>query len=883
MKWYRRIALTCCFCAVAAEGQSLVTVGYQKTIQVPVTGATAAYSLDSYIAEAAAANGVVAITGKSPGTTNIMVVTSGGVQSLQVFVPVPPSSLPPGFLAPTGEGGASESGFYEVRYNSDPGQLTNSITMRRSQGDSFERLQLTNSNLFSASSASSTSRIGFPLASYEIGRKNWDMVFLDQTVYNSPLTLDGSLVRGFHVREGDWQFHGGFTTIATFQGLFLVTDPEKTIGISRRIRFNKEHSLTGNLYYFKNPSSQSSVTPDGAVGSLVYGYKHLDKANLLTELGVSRRVAVAVRGNFDDKKTHVTGDFRFEPQRFPSLAISNQRGIFGSVNASRTLNDRWYTSLDVNQSNYSLPQLKQSNFASNLLLNYKLSQRFTLTGGSAFSRFASQIPVAPTVNSFNAPLGIDYARTHFGAGFQYQRTVIFDGSGGNDYGVNARGSWRRFQVNGYFRHDAQVPTLSLIFSQLPGLQELLDRAGIIVTNPDQLAQLLRDSSLLATLGFSTPFSVNLAPSRNDSGASFTWTSPGVSRRQLNVSYFNSDTTLIQGSLKFSTVTVSYSQHLGGNNDIVLSGSMFRTITNGTSSVQPLIGISLQHRFSTVPSFLLPGRHGTIQGHVFRDDESAGRYNGKQVAVSGIEIRLDDTRVTHSDGNGYYSFHHVPFGSHRVEAKYQSQDQFFFTTDSPATVDMNATADFGINFAKGQLYGFVLNDAGTGVPGVTVELQGTTPPRTAQTTSDGKFSFLGLGPGTYSVSTAPASYPIGYSLQNLQTLEATVESGKPARVEMRVKAIRAISGKVTVYDTKLLQEVPLTNITVSLKELSLTTKTGSNGAYLFRNLPTGTYTLSITYEGKESSRTVIVPPEPANIRDADIKASPKEEPKAAPKQ
>ena len=52
-----------------------LSVGYQKRIQLPVAGATAAYSLDSNIAEASAANGMVEILGKAPGSTNVVVVT----------------------------------------------------------------------------------------------------------------------------------------------------------------------------------------------------------------------------------------------------------------------------------------------------------------------------------------------------------------------------------------------------------------------------------------------------------------------------------------------------------------------------------------------------------------------------------------------------------------------------------------------------------------------------------------------------------------------------------------------------------------------------------------------------------------------------------------
>jgi carboxypeptidase family protein len=876
MKLWWRIVWVGFALVVASQGQSSpapLTIGFQKTVEVPIAGATAAYSLNSAVAEGRIdVNGAVQIYGKRPGTTNIVVVTTAGVQSILVVVPVPVPVYPPGFGPPLSEGSTVETGSYEVRYSSDPSQVTNSLELKRSQGESFERLQIVNANFFSATS--STSRIGFPLASYEISRRNWGVILLDQTVDNSPLTLDRAVLRGLHIRWGDWQFHGGVTTVATFQGLFLLTDPEEAFGVSRFFHLTKNSSLEANLYYFKNPASQLDVAPNGVVGSLVYRLKHKDKLDLLSELGFGRGVAFAVRGTYDDKDTHFIGSFRIEPKRFASLAVSNQHGTFADLTGTRNFTPRLYASVGLSESNYNLPALNQDTFTSTTLMNFRLTQQLTASAGGTFSRFSSSVPTGPTLNTLSFPVGIDYSTRHFGSGFQYQRTTNFDGSGGNDFAVNARTAWGHFQGSAFFRHDVNVPTLAAVFAQIPGLQDLLVRDGIVVTSPDQLAQLLRDTALLATLGFTGPLTVDLAPSRNDSGASFGWISSGASHRQLNVNFFNSDTQLIQGKLTFTTGVVSYSQRLGKNNDLVASAGMFRTVTNGTSSFSPALSISLQHRFSSVPSFLLPGRHGVIEGHVFRDDESSGQYSGKQTAVAGMEVLLDGDRTTHTDASGYYSFHHVPFGAHKVEAKFQSPEPFFYTTDSPATANMNATVDFGINFAKGQVYGFLLNDAGQGVPGVTVELRGAGAPRTAQTTADGKFSFLGLEAGDYSAHTVAETYPPGYALQDLQPKAITVGQGQPGKIEFSVRAIRVISGKVMVYDKTLLTPVPLANAVVRLKEISAEVRTGANGAYIFRNLPAGVYTIAAEYQGKETVRVVTVPAAPANLRDIDIDAGAK---------
>jgi hypothetical protein len=853
-----------------------LSVPYQKTLQLPIAGATAAYSLDSNIVDATAANGIVEIVGKGPGSTNIVVVTPAGAQTLAVTVPVPPPILPPGFEPPERQG-TGENGTYEFRYNSDPSQITNSIELKRTQGKSFTRMQVVNANLFSANSA--TSVVGFPFLAYQISRPATDVTFVDKVVGLSPLTLDGFMVRGFHLRQGDWEFHGGFTSIATFQGLFLTTDREYTAGVSRLFHIDDRNSLEANAYYFQNPPSQRAFSSNGGVGSLVYRRKLTDKGAFLAELGASHGIGFATRASYDDQRNHLMGNFRIQSRNFASLAVNNQRGTFADLNASRKLNERLYASLDLNQSNYNLPTLSQNTFTTSGLLNFKLNRNFSVNGGGAYATFHSQVPVGPRVSTVNLPSGIDYSTRHFGTGFQYQRTLnIEGGGGGNDYAVNARASARAFQFSGFFRHDVQVPTLAAIFSAIPGLQDALDRAGIVASTPEQLADLLRNTALLQLLGFTNAFFVNLAPSRNDLNATMSWISRSQSHRKVDVSYFDSDTELLQGShFILKTATVSYSQRLKANNDIVGSATLVRSTNNGLTRTQPLFSISLQHRFFSVPTLLLPGRHGMIQGHVFRDDDLAGAYSDQSSALGGVEVRLDENRITHTDASGYYSFHHVPFGVHRVEAKLLSDEPFFFTTDSPATVDMNATADFGINFAKGQIFGFLLNDAGAGIGGVTVELKGEKLTHRVQTGLNGKFAFTGLAPGNYSVATLPDSYPPGYALQDLAAQTVAVEPGKPASAQFTIKALRSIAGRVLVYDKATLQTVPLAGVTVRLKELSLEAKSGAGGAYIFRNLAAGTYTVAIEHEGREITRTVTLEPPPASIRDIDLNAGTTEGP------
>src|SRR5262249_47910242 len=151
----------------------------------------------------------------------------------------------------------------------------------------------------------------------------------------------------------------------------------------------------------------------------------------------------------------------------------------------------------------------------------------------------------------------------------------------------------------------------------------------------------------------------------------------------------------------------------------------------------------------------------------------------------------------------------------------------------------------------------------------VELQSAGVQRLAQTSMDGKFTFPALEPGTYTLITQPATFPPGYALQSLEGRQVTVEAGKPEKTEIVVKAIRAISGKVTAYDKTQLRPVPLPDVVVRIKELSVEAHTGANGAYVFRNLPAGTFTLAVTYGQREITRQVVVPAGPTSLRDLDL--------------
>jgi hypothetical protein len=54
--------------------------------------------------------------------------------------------------------------------------------------------------------------------------------------------------------------------------------------------------------------------------------------------------------------------------------------------------------------------------------------------------------------------------------------------------------------------------------------------------------------------------------------------------------------------------------------------------------------------------------------------------------------------------------------------------------------------------------------------------------------------------------------------------------------------------------------------VTLKGTSFTKKTDTSGAYIFRNLPAGTYTVAATFQGREFTQQVSLPALPSSPSD-----------------
>lgn len=180
--------------ATLAGAQS-IAVGYRQTISLPVAGALAAFSLNDLFAEAQAQAGTVTIFGKNPGSARIVVVTPDGSKTIEVLVIPPPPSYPPGFVRPLSGEAAMESGSFQSRFSSSPAQSENTLDFMRRQGDRSLHFHMT--GLFLLNPDPQLGTLAFTSIFYQILTPRRDITILDQLVSNSPLTVDGSVVRDF--------------------------------------------------------------------------------------------------------------------------------------------------------------------------------------------------------------------------------------------------------------------------------------------------------------------------------------------------------------------------------------------------------------------------------------------------------------------------------------------------------------------------------------------------------------------------------------------------------------------------------------------------------------------------------------------------------------
>ncbi len=867
-KWRAPLSLVLCCLLLPAQVRK---VDPDKTITFEVPGATAAYTLDAFFAEATAENGLVSVEGKVAGTTHVVVVTPSGVQTFEILVTMLPSVYPPGFVAPVSAAELAQSGYYEGRYYSSPSQIQNQLDFLKINGDNWTHIHVVETDLLGADR--DLPRVALSSATYEIATPGRDIT-LHKYLDESQLTINGSIVRGFHLLEGNWFVHAGYTSVATFDGLFLPIQPEFVAGGGYRYPLTENSSISASFYQVLVHASDLEGR-SGSIGDLRYKYKPRENFWFDADLGISHGIAAAGRLHYITDRDTILGVARYMPLEFASLGANNLRGLHTEFSWTRHVMKRFDAGLAFYNSNLVLPGIKETTVSGSANLRYQLTKHWAVTGGALASRFQTEVPAGPVIRNFTLPAGLDFQSRHFGGSAQYQFPVTpGDDSGAKQFRASLHSGWGGFNFNAYAERDTNAPTLNFIFGQVTELQQFLEQQGIRATSIQQVDELLSSDAYLIAAGYVKGATINVVPVRTQAGGTVDWSTRGAHQRDLTYSFLYNDNQALRGSTEDIVHTLAFSQRLTRSDNVSLSCSVVELKNPGSSpQYTPVCFIAFHHQFEHVPYFVIPERRGTITGNVFRDDQSKGELKSGMPPMPEVEVRLDDVRRTLTGVDGSYRFPNVHRGKHKLEAMYTSKEPFFFTTPSDLEVNEDATVNFGIGYSLSSLTGLVLNDAGQGISGVTVLIERRGKKWGSTTDADGRFLVASLVAGDYNVQADGDVLPPGYSPDDLsETRRVTVGATSPGTTVFKVRALRSISGRVVVYDTKEARYVPVARAQVILREPSSTTTTDLLGRYLFRDLAAGSYTLSIKDEASVSARAVRLGGQPVDLTNVDFQIS-----------
>ncbi|WP_017655312.1 SdrD B-like domain-containing protein [Fortiea contorta] len=290
----------------------------------------------------------------------------------------------------------------------------------------------------------------------------------------------------------------------------------------------------------------------------------------------------------------------------------------------------------------------------------------------------------------------------------------------------------------------------------------------------------------------------------------------------------------------------------------------------------------------------PPSNGWIGDTVFRDRNGNGIQDNNEPGIPDVKVTLTladgTTRSTTTDGNGLYSFSHLPPGAYQVAADVPPR-HVLTTGVNPFHINLLPNqhldhADFGFrkNLSDGGSIGdTVFSDRnGNGIqdnnePGIpnvllTLTLPGTDgilgndddTTQTTTTNDNGNYNFQNLPAGNYKVTvTPPADFP-EITTGNLQVHLSL--AARESRTDVDFGFKRSLNGSIGDFvfndqnrDGALNSgDIGLPNVKLTLKntdgEIVATTTSDRNGNYLFTDLPLGSYTVEVSQLDNFNSTT-----------------------------
>lgn len=836
----RRALLAAAFFAAGpgmATGDGGMRLATRERIAVQEPGAVAAFAVDTTIVDVSVDAGRVLLAGRRAGDTVVTVILAAGVRSFRVHVD-------PGVpLVTTQASVEKRSGVgAEARYDSALKRLTTVTTGRFQSGDTTLGVHV--EAVRQGADVAGVPRAALPSASITLTTPQRSVVLLDSFVQDSPLTLDGVVLRGVHWAEDGFALHAGVTAWSPLETL-LVPQGERAVTVAKTLPMG---ALRVTPQFAWLPDSRASTHAVASVAVEVGSAAEPLHARLDAGLGGTPAAALDVDYRNEVRQVSVRAQAR--PEGFAALAAARPPGTHLDTAWTERLRESTTLSAAAAASRVAWGTTDTRTASARVELREQLDAHWSATVAAGAGRFDSDMDVPTRRTTVSA--GLAWEGPQWGASAQLRHQALSGAVGGGGPGarvaVHARSDgWR---VSGFADVQSQAPTLDLVLRERNDVARALTGLGLAGGSPEEIVAALRDNAgALSGAGFALG-PVRLQPRRTQLGMDLSWRGKGARAPELGVRMLRDHVQGVVGVRSSTLASAHATWRFGESTDVDLAVTRWTLQREGLPDLgESGVQLSVRSWFDTSRSMTAFSQ--PISGRVLRDDDAAGG----PVPMADVEVLLDRSRRTRTDAQGRYVFERPGAGTHTVEAMLPAADGAYFTTPSALTRDAGGTADFGIALTGVRLGGVVLSDAGLPLPGVKVSVQGARS-MTAVTDSSGAWR-LAMAPGEVTVSIAPESVPPGHDLRALAARKRHVEPGLPVAVNFMVRAMRGLEGVV--------EGVNGAPVTVSVPELSRATTTDAQGRFMLRGLPAGALTLVFGRDGKSAQQTVRLPETPGTVR------------------
>jgi hypothetical protein len=704
---------------------------------------------------------------------------------------------------------------------------------------------------------------------------NGSLDVLDSNLNISPLSFNGTTMRGFHLvstatsRLGGMEIFAGQArpSLALFdlsQGRVMGVVVPVAHGDNWRIRVGM---------FFASPGRNSKLGNGGTVWQIDGRYALNKNIVLEGELAFAKgRVSWRTRLDITHGPLTAYGEIIRFDRGSPLVSIGVQSG--GRETEALAL--QWRAGSRVNTSfsyyhtaivpplNGGRASLNRSSLFANV--SFKLNQKSQLgfrvaqqkleigaPGGNA--RFQLETHTATVTHDIRFSKSLT---NNFQGQLSSSRELRAGSDVDDGFIINdqLRYAFKRGSATAFVNYARQKSSLAGVLLRNPTLLPPLlqpaftaDPIGFMQANRDSLAVLLPGVELPQTRGLDVGMRLQTAFSRVNLAAEVRYsTSVFLAREQRSV-----------------ISSAALNLQLDAANAVQVSGA--RSFGSTDSRGQTGLTVSFVHRFGAGSgggfqfSRFLGLERGVVQGRVFLDLNGNGQDDTNEPGVAGMVVQAGGDRSAKTNASGRFRFemNSGPYQVNLISEELGLRWRASTTTEQHGFLASRKTINvsFGVtNF--GSITGRVFNDvsqkgeqAAGSFPGV-VDVRLTLRPMnpggpTSSVIVDGSgtYQFRNVPPGTYTLELDPATLPADFVVLRKTSWPIVIFALQNFYLDIPISAQRAISGFVFVdqdgngkFDPRM--DKPIEGARVRSGKTEVVT--GSGGAYILRNMPFGTIEL-----------------------------------------